>query len=269
MPFLRAHVDPIPRHLDPTAVIGEDSVFTAYGLAANDLLRLKSYFREMNKYGLILVDRKDDAFRFLYFSEVVVIIYPGFRLAIEEIGLSFGADLRLEDISKMNDCEDMSKWITLSASERLGAENVARTINLKLRSSKVETLLGPSGMRVIDSLMWESSVFEPLHAITLLAKSEPLRIDIQSLQENLKGMGMDVRQMSGSTDRMLARRRKSRATLMDCAKMLFSSENYFEARAMEVSKALGIQVNELSGHFRGYLVRDDEYLKKLVEASHF
>jgi hypothetical protein len=267
VPYLRAHVDPIPRHLDPTAVIGEDSVFTAHGLAANDMLRLKSYFPEMNKYGLILVDRKDDIFRFLHFNEVVVIIYPGFRMAIEEIGLSFGADLRLEDISKMSDCEDMSKWITLSASERLGAENVARAINLKLRASKVGSLLGPSGMRVIDNLMWESSVFEPLHAVTLLAKSEPLKIDVRSLQENLKRIGMDVRQMSGSTDRMLARRRKSGATLMDCAKMLFSSKNYFEAGLSEISKTLGIQSDKLSGHFRGYLRVDEEYVKKLVEAS--
>jgi len=40
----------------------------------------------------------------------------------------------------------------------LGAEIVARTINLKFRASKAGNVLGPSGMRLIDSLMWESSV---------------------------------------------------------------------------------------------------------------
>jgi len=267
MYYIRAHVDPIQKHLDPIAVLGEDGVFVAYGLAANDFLRLKAFFSDLNKYGLILVDRKDGNFRFLFFNEVVVIIYPGFKEAIDAAGLSFGADFELKSISKMRDCEDMSKWITLGESERLQAENAAREINSSLRNSRLETLLGPRGVGVVEDLMWESSVFEPLHAVTIMAKSGSTKIDILSMRENLRKIGMDIRQMTGSTNRMLARRRKSRATLMDCAKILFPISNYFEAGLSQLSRTLGIQTDKLSSHFRGYLVKDEDYLQKLVEAS--
>jgi hypothetical protein len=267
MEYVRAHVDPIQKHMDPTAVLVDDGIVIAYGLAANDFIRLKGHFPQINKCGLLLVDRNDEKFRFLKFDEIVVIIYPGFRETLDSIGLTFGYDLKIEDISKRSDCIDMSRWLTLSDSEKLQADQAARTLTSALGKSRLLTVLGPKAIDVVEDLMWESSVFEPLHAATILAKAEPLKVDFSSLRENLKRTGADLRSMAESSNRILARKRRLKITLMDCAKFLFKPDNYFECQASKLARVLNVSADKLSSHFRGYLIVDDDYLKKLQQVT--
>jgi len=95
--YLRVHVDPIKRHFDPIVSLVDDNLVVVYGLAANDLMRLRSHLANLNQYGLIMVDRDNDRFRFLKFKQSVVAIYPGFKEVAEVLGLSVGFDFELRE----------------------------------------------------------------------------------------------------------------------------------------------------------------------------
>lgn len=268
MPFLRAYVRSIRMHFDPIGMIVDSGeIVVAYGMATSDLLRLKSSLPDLNRCGLILVNRKNDHFRFLVFKEIVVGIYPGFKEAIEEIGLVCGYDFQLKDIAKLGDCRQLSKWITLKESERLDAENRARAIGSLIEKSRLRRVLGSRAIEIIEDLMWTTNVFEPLHAITVIAKTAPLEIEIASLRNDLRKIGADLVDMTHSTNRILNRRR-SNVTLMDCAEFLFQKSNYyFESKSSELSKTIGMPIHKLPSHFRGYLIVDDDYLDSLLQAS--
>ena len=268
MRFIRAYVSPIKMHLDPTAlIVGNREIIVAYGMATSDLLRLKKALSDLNKFGLVLVDKKNDRFRFLVFGDVAIGIFPGFKEVTDEIGLPCSYDFQLKDISKLGDYRQLSKWITLKASERLDAENRVRVISSLLEKTRLWKVLGPSAIEIVEDLMWATDVFEPLHALTVIAKTTPLQIDISSLRNDLRKIGADLRLISDSGNRILERR-KSKLTLMDCAKFLFTTSNYyFESKSSELSKFLGMPVHKLPSHFRGYLIVDDNYVKELKEAS--
>ncbi len=70
--------------------------------------------------------------------------------------------------------------------------------------------------------MWEASVFEPLHAVVFLCKATSQNIEISDVIDELRKMGGDLQFMSNSTVRIL-RRKKSKMTLMDCARLLFQN----------------------------------------------
>lgn len=266
--FLRAYVRSIRMHFDPIGMIVDSGeIVVAYGMATSDLLRLKSSLSDLNRCGLILVNRKNDRFRFLVFREMVVAIYPGFKEAIEGIGLICGYDFQLKDIAKLGDYQQLSKWITLKETERLDAENRARAIGSLIERSRLHGVLGPRAIEIIRDLMWATNVFEPLHALTVIAKTIPSQIDVVSLRNDLRKIGADLIDSTHSTNRFLARRR-SNITLMDCARFLFTSGNYyFESKSSELSKTLGMPTHKLPSHFRGYLIVDDTYVNKLIEAS--
>lgn len=263
--YVRAHVDPIKRHFDPIVVVSGNDLIVAHGLASSDLMRLKGSLSEFNQSGLLLVDRKNDRFRFLRFEEIVVAIYPGFREAAEAVRLSVGFDFQLKDIAKINDCASMSKWITLKGFEKISAENAAKAIVPMLENSRLPKVVGPRWWDVIQNLMWEASVFEPLHAVVLLCRTTSENIEISSVIDKLRAMGADLQFMSNSTDRIL-RRRKSKMTLMDCASLLFPKDNYFEVELSEAAKVLNMPADRLSSHFRGYLIVTDEYVRNLFAA---
>lgn len=265
MSFVRAYVAQIKMHFDPVAMIVDNrEIVVAYGLATIDLLRLKNCLPDLNKCGLLLVGRKNTLFRFVVFKEVVVGIFPGFKELTDEIGLSCAYDFQLKDISKLGDYQQLSRWITLKETERLDAENRARVISSTFEKSRLRIVLGLKAIEIIENLMWATNVFEPLHAITILAKTKPLPLEITTLRENLRGTGLDLWYSSESTKILL--RKKTNITLMDCAKSLFSgSDYYFEAESSELSGTLGIPIDRLSSHFRGYLIVDDDYVNKLFD----
>jgi hypothetical protein len=261
MQYLRAHVDPIRKHFDPIAAIMGDDIILAHGLAAIDLMRLKSHLAELNKCGLILVDRKDTIFRFLKFDKLVIGINTGFREAIESTGLSIGFDFELKDIAKKLDCDDLSTWVTLKHTEKLKAESTAKSTKALLENSRLPEVLGAEWIRIIQDLMWETAAFEPLHAIVIMLKASLKNEEISTIINNLRDISADLRYLSTST--RILYRQKSRTTLMDCANLLFGKDNYFEVEASEASKALDKPIDRLSSHFRGYLMVDEDYLEKL------
>ena len=268
MRFLRAYVKSIRMHFDPIGMILDSGdIVVAYGMATSDLLRLKSNLSNLNKCGLILVDRKNDRFRFLVFEEIVVAIYPGFKEAIEEIGLVCGYDFQLGDIAKLGDYQQLSKWITLKETERENARVRARAISSLIEENRLPKVRGRGAIEIIRDFMWATNAFEPLHALTVIAKTAPSQIDVVSLRNDLRKIGADLRDSTHSTNRFLTRRRSS-VTLMDCAKFLFISGNYyFESKSSELSKTLGMPVHILPSHFRGYLIVNDDYVNKLIETS--
>jgi hypothetical protein len=73
--------------------------------------------------------------------------------------------------------------------------------------------------------------------------------------------------MAETTNRILTRKRRLRITLMDCARFLFKSGNYFECEALKLARVLNISADKLSSHFRGYLIVEDDYLKKLEQVA--
>lgn len=259
-------MDAIRRHFDPIAALVDNNVVITYGLAASDFMRLVSHFSKLSQYGLVLVDRRNSKFRFLVFKEIVIGVYTGFRETMEEMGLSFAFDFQLKDLSKLDDCESMSKWVTLKDLDKLKAESLARSINTILKMSRLEGVLGPRAIEVIRDLMWETNAFEPLHAANIIARANLANMDLYSLTSDLRNIGVDLRHMANSKNRVLFRK-KSRMTLMDCARFLFSEDNYCEAESSKLSRSLGIPENKLSSHFRGYLIVDEEYVKRLFEAS--
>ncbi len=266
MPYLRAHVDPIRKHFDPIASIAGNEIIVAHGLATNDLMRLKSHLTNLNNYGLLLVDRRNNNLRFLKFDKTVTGIYPSFREAAETLGLSIGFDFQLTDISLKNDYGDLSRWITLRGEERLRAEDLRRAILSRLETSTLPQLLGSQAIDVVEELMWESHVFEPLHAITIMAKASLKNDDLSVVINNLRSIRADLPFMAASEKRIL-HRKKSNITLMDCAKFLFTGNNYVERDMSEIAKILEMPIDRLSSHFRGYLIVDDEYVRRLFEVE--
>ena len=258
---------PLKMHFDPIAMITtKNEVVAAYGLAAIDLLRLKSDLHNLNKYGFLLVDRKDDHYRFLVFDEIVVCIFPGFKEVVDETGLTCGFDFQLKDISKTTDYYWLSRWITLKETERLEAENRWKLASSRLQKTRVGAVLGPESMRIIVDLMWVTDTFEPLHAIAILGKTDPLSLEISSLENSLSTIKAGLRYVPGSNNRIL-NRSKSTITLMDCAEYLFPGNDYFEVETSELSKILGMPAYKLPSHFRGYLIVDDDYVNRLRRAT--
>jgi len=264
LPYLRAYVHPIRMHFDPIVMTtGYEEIVVAYGMATTDLIRIKTKLPNLNDYGLILVQRKDDIFRFLKIDELLICIYPGFKKASDDIGLSCAYDFKLQSISKLRDYEQLSRWVTLKGLERADAENRARVTRSLLEKTRIVDLLGPNAIETIIDLMWSTSSFEPLHAITIIATTKRLQLDFPTLREKLRKIGTDLRYVLDSENRVLIRR-KSNVTLMDCAKFLFQNSNYFEVSKRKLSRSLGISKSKLSSHLRGYLVVDDEYINKLT-----
>jgi len=254
-------------HFDPIALVtAKNEVVVAYGLAAIDLLRLKSDLHSLNQCGFLLVDRKNDHYRFLVFDEIVVCIFPGFKEVVDETGLTCGFDFQLGDISKVIDYHMLSRWVTLKDTERLEAENRWKLASSTIQKTRVGTILGPESLRIIADLMWVTHAFEPLHAITIVAKTEPLSLEISSLENSLSMIRASLRYVPDSTNRIL-NRRKSTTTLMDCAEHLFPGNNYFEVETSELSETIGMPIHKLPSHFRGYLIRNDNYVNRLRRAS--
>ena len=93
---------------------------------------------------------------------------------------------------------------------------------------------------------------------------------LQRLQQELAGRqvdalalipGADMRYMAAYA-RILDRNKKS-ITLMDCAKFLFDDNTYFEVKDTDASEIVDLPIDRLASHFRGYLVKDEEYVNKL------
>lgn len=266
MPYLRAHVDPIRKHFDPIASVVGNDIIVAHGLATNDLMRLKSHLSILNDHGLLLVDRRSDTLRFLRFDKTVIGVYPGFREAYEALGRSIGFDFQITNVSLKNDYKDLSKWVTLKGEERLRAEDQRRTILDRLENSRLMQVLGPQAIDVIEELMWESHVFEPLHAIIIMAKASLKSDDLPTVIYNLRSMKANLHFMAASEKRIL-QRKKSNITIMDCAKFLFNSSNYIEREMSDVAKILEMPIDRLSSHFRGYLIVNDDYVRSLFETG--
>lgn len=264
--YLRAHVDPIRKHFDPIASIVDSDIIVAHGLAVPDLMRLKNHLADLNQCGLILVDRDVNKFRFLRFEETVLGVYPNFKEAAEDLGLTIGFDFQLKDIPKKEDFEALSKWVTLKSVERYQAENLAKSTTLLLENSRLLRVLGSKAIKVIRDLMWESNAFEPLHAISVLAKVTLENKDISGMIKDLRNIGADLRYITGSTNRILFRR-KPNITIMDCAKFLFSEGNYIEKELSDTANILRKPVEKLSSHFRGYLIVGEDYVNNLFESG--
>jgi hypothetical protein len=262
--YLRAHVDPIRKHFDPIASIVDNDIIIAHGLATPDLMRVKSHLADLNQCGLLLVDRNADRFRFLRFEETIVGIYPGFKEATEGLGITVGFDFQLKDIPKGDDYEAFSKWITLKGSERLQAESLQKSTTSTLENSRLRRVLGPKAIEVVRNLMWESDVFESLHAISILAKVALENREISVVIDDLRKIGADLRHMADSTDRILFRRKPS-VTLMDCAKFLFQKDNYVEVGSVQAASILQMPIEKLSSHLRGYLIVDEDYVNNLFK----
>lgn len=266
--YLRAYVTPIAMHFDPIAFVDDNgAIVVAYGMAAIDLLRIKKTLPNLNKCGLLLVARRNQHYCFATFREIIVGIFSGFKEVNDEMGLSCAYDLQLKDISKLGDYRQLSRWITLKETERFDAENRVRVISSLIRKSRLENVLGTKATEIIEDLMWASDVFESLHALAVLAKTEPFHVEISSLRTNLRNMGVDLRYMSHSNGRILVRR-KSNVTLMDCARLLLPKDDYyFEVESSHLCEILNMSIDKLPSHFRGYLMVDDNYVERLRKAS--
>ena len=265
MAYLRCRVHPIEMHLDPTAIVSENgNVVIAYGLSTSDLLRVKSSLPNLNQLGLLMLKKLNGHYGFLIFNKMLVCIHPGFRQAISQIGLNCGYDFCLHDLTAPNDLEQLSRWITLKDKVRAEARNAAYHIRSKLIDTRIDDVLRYDAVEVLEDLAWATPAFEPLHALTLISKTDtPLKSDFWSLKETLSKHKADLRFVRGNRW-ILVRKRKS-VTLMDIAHHIFSSNHYFEVKEDNLARALAMPASKISSHLRGYLVIDDAYIKRIYD----
>lgn len=263
MAYLRCRVHPIRMHLDPTAIVLENgNVIVAYGVVNTDLLRIKSALPNLNELGLLMLQRLNGSYGFLAFEKMIVCVHPGFQLALDRIGLACGSDFNLSNFTEAEDLEQLSRWITLEGKVRTEARKTAVSIRTNLLRTRLGNLLGPYAWEIIEDLAWATASFEPLHALTFLAKnSVPIDVDIYSLRETLSKHKASLRFLGGN--RWILTREKKTLTLMNIAPYIFPSNHYFEVKEDNLARVLGMPTNKVSSHLRGYLVVDDAYVKRI------
>lgn len=265
MSCLRCRVHPIEMHLDPTAIVSDDgNIVVAYGVSTGDLLRIKNALPNLNKLGLLMLKKLNGNYGFLVFDKMIVCMHPGFQLALNQIGLVCASDFSLSDFTEAEDLEQFSKWITLEGKIRAEARNTAHRARMDLTRTRLGRLLGSYAWEIIGDLAWATASFEPLHALTLLAKSStPINLNIYSLQETLRKHNADLRFLGGNS--WILARKKKRVTLMDVARYIFPPNHYFEVKEDNLARVLGMPKSKVSSHLRGYIVVDDAYVKRIYD----
>lgn len=264
-----ARVDRLSEHFDPAALILEDqkSVLVTYGVAAGGLRRLRTYLSELNKCGLMIVGNfeHEEAYEFLVFDEMLVCTYRGFKEALEELGTSLGYDTEIEEWNKLWAFESLADWVTLDGNTRRKAKKAIDYIKVRLLSDKVVRILGPDADDVLADLTYYIDSFEAQHAIAFIAKGELSVKDIYMLKDLLAKHDFNLKLIGDG--RWVLERKSRKITLIDAVETIFAPKHYFKVTIDKLAKFLGFPPHKVHSHLRGYSIKDEEYVKGLMQIA--